>query len=175
MFVFTGHRGPGRCRRSKNKSSTDFWSFVWRISPQYFWHIFTFACFCFTELATQQMLFSLRLRPIGQKHKSLVFKDSNHSFAWGVISAYSDFSFSIETLDRFPEKEIIITYFSILIFHLIPILNSQRSIPQQISIISIPVSQLKILNSCSEFPIETLGRFPENQIAKSRMTRLREI
>ena len=57
MFVFTGHRGPSRCRRSKNKSSTDFWSFVWRISPQHFWHIFTFACFCFTELATQQMLF----------------------------------------------------------------------------------------------------------------------
>ena len=28
----------------------------------------------------------------------------NHSFGWGVISAYSDFSFSMETLGRFPEK-----------------------------------------------------------------------
>ena len=166
MFVFTGHRGPDGCRRSKNKSSTDFWSFVWRISPQHFWHISTFACFCFTELAAQLS----SSRPHQPKTQESCLLSSNHSFGWGgVISAYSDFSFSIETLGRFPEKEQIVIDSQIIIVHLLSILGSR-----------VPISQpsiswflyLRILNSGSGFPMETVGR---SQIAKSRLTGPREI
>ena len=134
MFVFTGHRGPDGCRRSKNKSSTDFWSFVWRISPQHFWHISTFACFCFTELAAQLS----SSRPHQPKTQESCLLSSNHSFGWGgVISAYSDFSFSIETLGRFPEKEQIA-----INSHLLSILTSKVPISQlSRSGLSIPVSQ----------------------------------
>ena len=171
MFVFTGHRGPGRCRRSKNKSSTDFWSFVWRISPQYFWHIFTFACFCFTELATQQMLFLFVSASSAENTRVLCSKTAITPLPGGWFRHTPISRSQSRRWIAFLKKK-----FSLLLnFHLIPILNSPQPMPRQISIISIPVSQLKILNSSSEFPIETLGRFPENQIAKSRMTRLREI
>ena len=149
MFVFTGHRGPGGCRRSKNKSSTDFWSFVWRISPQHFWHISTFACFCFTELATQQMLF-LSVYGSSAENKSLSFFSDwslieadffgNHSFGWGVISAYSDFSFSMETLGRFPEKW---NFLEFLIFNF-------KSCSILTSKLPIPNSQLSMDNGHSE-------------------------
>ena len=172
MFVFTGHRGPGRCRRSKNKSSTDFWSFVWRISPQHFWHISMFACFCSTKLASahpqrcfssspphqpktqESCLHSFALgwcrsqisflweiffwavwdrvqsgihtrralsRPtFPPLHLWVLLQSQSHSFAWeGVISAYSDFSFSIEMLGRFPGK--IIINFQIIHHHLLRI------------------------------------------------------
>ena len=148
MFVFTGHRGPDGCRRSKNKSSTDFWSFVWRISPQHFWHISTFACFCFTELAAQLS----SSRPHQPKTQESCLLSSNHSFGWGgVISAYSDFSFSIETLGRFPEKEQIVIDSQIIIVHLLSILGSRVPISQP------SISWLSNLNSCiSEFWILVL-------------------
>ena len=170
MFVFTGHRGPGGCRRSKNKSSTDFWSFVWRISPQHFWHISTFACFCFTELATQQMLF-LSVYGSSAENKSLSFFSDwslieadffgNHSFGWGDISAYSDFSFSMETLGRFPEKWNFLE-FSIFNFKSCSILTSKLPIPNSQLSMDILRFWLSNLNSCfSNLNSEFCVRIPD--------------
>ena len=205
MFVFTGHRGPGGCRRSKNKSSTDFWSFVWRISPQHFWHISTFACFCFTELATQELLF-LSVYGWSAKDKSLSFfpywslieadffwqsllwlgrnlcilrflvlNGDAGSFSWKMkfpwvlnFQFWSLLNSNFWTAHRQFSTVNVLTFKSQFLFF-----KSEFWIP--VSQFWIPVSHIWILNSVSEFRIETLGWLPENQIAKSRSTRAREI
>ena len=72
------------------------------------------------------------------KTQESCLQSRNHSFGLeGEISAYSDFSFSIETLGRFPEKEQIA-----INSHLLSILTSKVPISQlSRSGLSIPVSQ----------------------------------